>query len=57
MFGRTVKIWDAGSGGLLRTLSGHSNYVWSVAWSPDGTKMASGSDDKYAWVANDRGGC
>ena len=52
VFGSTAKIWDASSGTLLRTLSGHSGYVFSVAWSPDGTRLASGSKDKYVWVAN-----
>ena len=27
-------------------LSGHSGCVRSVSWSPEGTKLASGSDDK-----------
>ncbi|MFM6270296.1 MAG: WD40 repeat domain-containing protein, partial [Dolichospermum sp.] len=30
---------------LLQTLKGHSNWVWSVAYSPDGQTVASGSDD------------
>ena len=30
---------------LLRTLTGHTNYVWSVAFSPDGQTVASGSYD------------
>ena len=30
----------------LKTLEGNSNYVESVAYSPDGTKIISGSDDK-----------
>ena len=29
----------------LRTFTGHSSYVNSVAWSPDGSRVASGSDD------------
>ncbi|QJB43342.1 hypothetical protein HGD76_02975 [Dolichospermum flos-aquae CCAP 1403/13F] len=33
-------------GNLLQTLSGHSDSVWSVAYSPDGQTLASGSDDK-----------
>ena len=33
------------SGRELRTLSGHTNWVWSVAFSPDGKVLASGSRD------------
>lgn len=31
---RTIIIWDASSGVPLRTLQGHADTVWSVAWSP-----------------------
>ncbi|MDB9475636.1 WD40 repeat domain-containing protein, partial [Dolichospermum circinale] len=30
----------------IRTLSGHSNFVYSVSFSPDGKTLASGGDDK-----------
>jgi WD40 repeat protein len=40
-----VKLWDAESRDCLRTLSGHGDMVFSVAWSPDGRRLASGSDD------------
>jgi WD40 repeat protein len=30
---------------LLNTLKGHTDYVYSVAITPDGTKIVSGSDD------------
>jgi WD40 repeat protein len=40
-----VKIWEVASGRLLHTLSVHSS-VYSVAFSPDGRLLASGSDDK-----------
>jgi WD40 repeat protein len=38
----------------LKTLNGHSNYVRSVAYSPDGTKIISGSYDGTIkiWNAN-----
>ena len=37
---------DPTAGEIKSSLSGHSGYVCSVAWSPDGTKLASGSADK-----------
>jgi WD40 repeat protein len=43
---KTIKLWDAGTGALLRTFHGHSNSVTSVAISPDGTRVLSGSEDK-----------
>jgi WD40 repeat protein len=41
---RTVKIWDAETGALIRTLR-HSERVLSVAYSPDSRRLASGSSD------------
>ena len=43
---KTVKLWDAATGQLLRTFEGHADVVNSVAFSPDGTRVLSGSDDK-----------
>ena len=40
-----VKLWDAATGRELRTLSGHSNGVNCVAFSPDGQRLASASAD------------
>eukprot|EP00918_Siedleckia_nematoides_P075843 GHVU01165939.1.p1 GENE.GHVU01165939.1~~GHVU01165939.1.p1 ORF type:complete len:136 (+),score=11.78 GHVU01165939.1:358-765(+) len=39
---------NQGSAGFVcqSTLSGHSSWVRSVSWSPDGTKVASGSTDE-----------
>jgi hypothetical protein len=41
----TIKIWDATTGAELRTLTGHSDWVSSVSYSPDGRYIASGSED------------
>ena len=42
---KEVRLWDTRAGTLLRTLTGHSNQVTSVAFSPDGRTLASGSWD------------
>jgi WD40 repeat protein len=40
-----IRLWDVGSGLLLRTLEGHTSIVWTVAFSPDGQLLASVSSD------------
>ena len=41
--GQTVKIWDSATGKELFALKGHGGWVTSVAFSPDGQRLASGS--------------
>src|SRR5260221_12660897 len=41
----TVKIWDAATGRVLQTLSGHASGVMDVAFSPDGNHVATASRD------------
>ena len=40
---KTVKVWDAASGQEVLTLKGHTDAVTSVAFSPDGKRIVSGS--------------
>jgi WD40 repeat protein len=47
----TVKLWDAENGRELWTFSGHSGAVTAVAFTPDGSKVLTGSpEDKSARV-------
>ena len=41
----TIRLWDVVTGTHKRTLTGHTDSVWSVAFSPDGGTLASGSRD------------
>ena len=41
-----MKIWDSATGKELLSLKGHTDAVTSVAFSPDGQRLASGSGDK-----------
>ncbi len=38
-------LWDAETGDLVRSFKGHSDHVVSVAFSPDGRRLVSGSYD------------
>jgi hypothetical protein len=40
-----VRLWDAATGEELVRLPGHSNYVLSLAFSPDGKNLVSSSGD------------
>ncbi len=41
----TIRFWDVDTGQQLRTIYGHSTIIKSIAFSPDGEKIASGSGD------------
>jgi WD40 repeat protein len=49
-----IVAWDADSGQLLPVLTGHKGGVRALAFSADGGRLASGSDDKTigVWSAN-----
>jgi WD40 repeat protein len=45
-----VRVWDATSGAQLACLQGHTAWVASVAWSPDGRRLATGAGDQTVRV-------
>ena len=46
---RTIKLWDLATGGFIKTLNGHRDFVYSVAISPDVKTIVSGSG-KFVYI-------
>lgn len=42
----TVRLWRVRDGALMQAFGGHADDVWSVAFSPDGSWLASSSEDR-----------
>ena len=53
---KTLKLWDAATGAPLRTFEGHSSWVHSVAFSPDGTPVLSGRREDPEALGRDQRG-
>ena len=45
-----VKLWDVATGTLVRELPGHAHYFQTLAFSADGSLLASGGDDRIIRV-------
>ena len=40
---KTARLWDAATGNEIRAFKGHEHFVLSVAFSPDGARVLTGS--------------
>jgi WD40 repeat protein len=49
----TARLWDAATGKAVATLAGHIAAVTAVAFSPDGTRVVTGSGDNTARLWDD----
>jgi WD40 repeat protein len=43
-------VWDVKTGAEVLTLKGHTGFVISASWSPDGSRLVTGSEDQTAKV-------
>jgi WD40 repeat protein/serine/threonine protein kinase len=43
------RVWDAETGRLRFTLTGHTGFVWSLAWSPGSSLLVTGGGEVKVW--------
>lgn len=53
---KTLRLWDAENGSMLRVLDHHRDSVTSIAFSPDGKTIASASLDKTVDISDVKSG-
>eukprot|EP01137_Pigoraptor_chileana_P024083 Opistho-2@91464 len=41
-----IKLWNVGTGEVIRTISGHTDTIYTMSWSFDGSLLATSSKDK-----------
>mmetsp|Transcript_7373 Transcript_7373/g.6451 ORF Transcript_7373/g.6451 Transcript_7373/m.6451 type:complete len:80 (-) Transcript_7373:184-423(-) len=47
-FDQTSIIWDTTTGGVMRVLKGHTDFVISAVFSKDGSQVVTASEDRTA---------
>ena len=43
-----IELWNVSDGQQIGTLNGHTGWVWSIVFSPDGKRLAAASEDHTA---------
>jgi len=51
---KSIKLWDIGTGRLIRTFRGHSSAITAVAFSPDGKSVLSASPANRYFFSEDK---
>jgi len=47
-----VKLWDLHTRACVQTLTDHSDQVWAVTFSSDGSRLATAADDKQLIISS-----